>query len=332
MYFLRGNYMQLIKSASMPKRLLAVAIVVAAASLGAALAPHHETLCEGFLPKNNMKIPVGANATNSPYFKSRPKRPPVGMPAPAPSAGGLTEQQFNDVMDRIEKLNAPIVAQAGGTLSINRKWNDATVNASAEQFGSSWILNMYGGLARHPEVTVEGMALVACHELGHHLGGAPKISGVFGGDNWATNEGGADYYATLKCLRNYFAEDDNQTIIASADIDPVISNGCLKQFSDKADQLICERISMAGQSVAYLFMDLSKDAKPSWSTPDPSVVTQMDDEHPATQCRMDTYLAGDLCHVDKSVPNSKTDYKEGSCVQGVDDVGFRPRCWFKPAD
>jgi hypothetical protein len=91
------------------------------------------------------------------------------------------------------------------------------------------------------------------------------------------------------------------------------------------------RISLAGQSVAYLFQDLSKDkSKPSFSTPDTTQVSQTNDDHPATQCRMDTYFQGSLCTVAVSVPNSDTDFKAGSCVEGVDQMGFRPRCWFSP--
>jgi hypothetical protein len=189
---------------------------------------------------------------------------------------------------------------------------------------------MYGGLARHQETTIEGMALVACHELGHHLGGAPKIQGWFG-DDWATNEGGADYYATLKCLRNYFAEDDNAAIVANANLDSFGVARCQSQFANEQDVLLCERGMMASNSVARLFMDLRKEqTAPQFATPDQAVVSQMDDDHPGTQCRMDTYFNGATCYVDKTVSNSATDYRQGSCVQGTDEFGWRPLCWFKP--
>ncbi len=293
---------------------LAAMIFVAAAAFGAKSMMPKE-LCEGFLPPNSMKIPVGS-LVRSNFFEAK-------------AAGGITEQQFNAVMDRIQKLYGPVVTQAGGNLTINRKWTDPTVNASAEEINGQWILNMYGGLARHQETTEEGMALVACHELGHHLGGAPKFSGWMGND-WATNEGGADYFATLKCLRNYFAEDDNAAILAGATIDPYGKARCESQFSNTPDQLLCERTLMGTNSVARLFMDLHKDpAPPDLATPDQAIVDQMDDNHPKTQCRMDTYFNGASCHVDKSVSNSKTDYREGSCVQNADQFGWRPLCWFK---
>ena len=296
----------------------ALALIVASSAVAFAAGHNHE-LCEGFIPQNDMKIPVGVKGGNRWSKKA---------------AGGITEAQFNEVMDRVERLYAPVVAQKGGKLKINRKWTDPTVNASAQQQGGQWILNMYGGLARHQEIGIEGMALVACHELGHHLGGAPKIAGWF--STWASNEGASDYYATLKCLRVYFAEDDNEAIIAAQApgvIEPMMKDMCEKEFTQRSDQLLCLRNSIAGAQVAGLFMDLNKDTvRPSVTTPDKSVVTRMDDNHPKTQCRMDTYFAGAVCNVDQSVANSDSDYKQGSCVEGTATVGYRPRCWFYPQE
>jgi hypothetical protein len=296
----------------------ALALVMVTGAAAVAANETHE-LCEGFVPQNKLQIPVGQKGGNR--FSTK-------------AAGGITEVQFNEVMDRIERLYAPVIAQKGGKLKLNRKWTDPTVNASAQQQGGMWILNMYGGLARHTEIGVEGMALVACHELGHHIGGAPKIEGWF--STWATNEGGSDYFATLKCLRNYFAEDDNETIInaqAPGVIEPMMKDMCEKEFTQRKDQLLCLRGAIAGAQVAGLFMDLNKDkVRPSVTTPDKTIVTEMDDNHPATQCRMDTYFAGAVCNVDATVENSNSDYKQGSCVEGVATVGWRPRCWFFPSD
>lgn len=270
-------------------------------------------LCSGFLPANDMNIPVGFHAMNG---------------------GGITEAEFNAVIDRAERLYAPQVAKAGGTLKFNRKWSDGTVNASAQQMGKSWIVNMYGGLARHQATTVEGFALVVCHELGHHLGGAPKGKSFFG-SGWATNEGGSDYWANLKCLRVYFAEDDNAAIVAKAKADgklsPVAEQLCNQEFSKLEDQLLCMRGTLGGTSVAGLFQDLRKEpTAPDFAKPDTNRVSRTNDAHPATQCRMDTYLAGAVCNVDHTLPVSNTDYRQGSCVENVAKVGFRPRCWFAP--
>lgn len=264
-------------------------------------------LCEGFVPENTMYIPEGLYTT-----------------------GGISQDQFNQVMDRMEQLFTADIERMGDKLKINRLWSDGTVNASAQRSGNTRVLNMYGGLARHKAIGIEGMALVACHELGHHNGGAPKVDSWYG-NAWATNEGGADYYATGKCLRRYFAQDDNAAIVATLNIDPTAKAGCESQYSNVQDQLICERISEAGQQVANLFQDLGQEQKPAkYNTPDKSVVRRTNDAHPATQCRLDTYFQGSLCHVGESEAPSDTDYKAGSCYTPRDTVGARPLCWFAP--
>lgn len=279
-------------------------LTVVASIFGAVQVSSSTELCHGFLPENNLKIPVGDK-----------------------SAAGISEAEFNGVMDRMEKLYTADLQRMGGKLKINRLWSNATVNASATRNGNTWVLNMYGGLARHRATNVEGMALVACHEMGHHIGGAPKISGWF--NSWASNEGASDYFAALKCLRRYFAEDDNKAILANAQIDPTAQAGCMQQFSQEIDQLICMRTSMAGESVANLFKDLSKDpVAPKYNTPDTSRVSTTDDSHPATQCRMDTYFAGMLCPVSINSNLDDNDYRAGSCYAPRDKVGFRPACWF----
>lgn len=289
--------------------IILMASALSATSIHNNIVRHHES----FLPPNDMKIPVGDKSH-------------VGIRG----GQGVTEAEYNKIMDHIEALYGSVVQQKGGTLVVNRLWSDSTVNSSAEQQGNQWIINMFGGIARHPDNTYEGEALIACHEMGHHLGGAPKINSMFGG-TWASNEGEADYFATLKCLRLMFADDDNAAIVAHTNIDPLVKSRCLAQFTSQREQDLCMRISLSAEAVSYIFQDLKKDAsRPKFSTPDPSQVSRTDDDHPATQCRMDTYFQGSLCTAAINIENGATDFKVGACVEGVDGLGFRPRCWFNP--
>lgn len=286
-------------------RALSGAALAATMVFAIGTAGNEHTLCQGFLPENNMYIPEGLFAS-----------------------GGITEQQFNDVLDRLQTEFGPDVAKLGDTLQINRYWSNGTVNASAMRLRTTEVINMYGGLARHPATTVDGFALVACHEYGHHHGGAPKRNIPFM-DPWATNEGGADYYASLKCLRRMFANDDNVSIVANLPIDPVAENACRTQYTDVKDQALCIRIALAGQSVTDLLQDVKKEpVRASFGTPDPSVVTRIDDNHPKGQCRLDTIFAGALCTVAVGDELSNTNYQTGSCYAPRDTVGTRPLCWF----
>ena len=226
------------------------------------------------------------------------------------------------MLDRVQAVYGPIIASKGGELDIQRKWDDATVNASAIQNGKTWTINMYGGLARHPAVNADGFALVACHELGHHLGGFPKISG----DDWATNEGGADYFATLKCLRKVLPAKAPDTV------DSVARAGCNSVYKDEASRASCLRGTMAGVSVSSLLAELGGDKKPQLDTPDASVVDTTDDNHPAAQCRLDTYFQAAMCSKSASEDQTSSNPAPGACTksQGY-QVGLRSRCWYKPA-
>ena len=275
---------------------LAAALFAAA---GAARAESGVDLCRGFLPPNDLKIPVGAV-----------------------DALGIGESSFNAVLDRVESIYAPIFAAQGAKLRINRKWADDTVNAGAMRFNATWVVNMYGGLARHQAVTPEGFALVACHEIGHHVGGFPHVEGL-----WATNEGGSDYFATLKCLRRVFtgAEDASK-------LDPAAARACQAAFPDARDRKFCESGAVAGTSIALLFKALHNNTvTPSFSTPDPAVVAKTVDTHPEAQCRLDTYFQGALCAKPLEEGPADGTPVPGACTakEGY-RVGLRPRCWYKP--
>ena len=146
----------------------------------------------GFAPENSLRIPVGQKAL-----------------------GGISDVQFNKVMDRVSALFTSAVEATGKKFVIERRWTDENVNAYAHQQtpGVDTIV-MFGGLARHIETTEDAMALVACHELGHHLGGAPKKAGVQ--QMWASNEGQADYWGSMKC----FVTPDTSVVAQTNDQHP----------------------------------------------------------------------------------------------------------------
>lgn len=264
--------------------------------------------CNGFLPENNLNIPVGTM-----------------------NGGGITEEQFNWVLDKLDATFRADVERAGDKLSINRLWSNGTVNASAQRMGSTQVINMYGGLARHTETNLEGFAIVACHEFGHHNGGAPKNRGWFS-PGWATNEGGSDYYSTLKCMRRLFADEDNAAALVGIEIDPVARLACETSFTEVVDINICLRSALGGQSIANLFfaLDGGRGTKPTFGTPDTKVVSKTNNSHPAPQCRLDTYFQGALCAAPVGDQVSNDDYKAGSCYASRDTVGLRSPCWFKP--
>ncbi len=285
---------------------LAAAALALLSPSPAAPRPEHR---ESFLPVNDLKHRIGAL-----------------------DSGGVTEAEFNAVMNRLQALYGPAVAARGGTLVINRLWTDDTVNASAEQENGNWIINMYGGLARDKAITQDGLALVACHEMGHHLGGAPK----WGDSAWASNEGEADYFANAKCLHRFFGDEATASftrprLAASNDL-ALAAAACAKSYQSAKEQAVCARSAAAGQSVTALFTEIGAGAPSHFDTPDASVVARTNDDHPAPQCRLDTYYQASLCPKDFRIDLSDVDPAVGACVlsQGY-AVGMRPLCWYKPA-
>jgi len=286
------------------KFLLTIMIIL---SVGSAYACTEDGV-GGFLPENDLNIPVGAKIN-----------------------GGLSEEQFNAVIDKVENIYAPIASNMGGTLKISRKWKDGTVNASATRLGWFWFVNMYGGLARHEKVTEDGFALVLCHEIGHHIGGAPKLGLQAGLGAWASNEGQSDYFGTLKCLRKTFLNDNNKAIIKKLNPPAALVSACSKAWVNEEDRAICIRGGMAGHSLAGLLAILGNRGEPKFETPDTAVVTKTDNSHPKAQCRLDTYFQGALCDVSFNEDVSAKDEVTGTCHKSMGHkTGLRPLCWFKP--
>lgn len=282
----------------MNKRLkVATGIAAVLGIVVAVAASRPRVLCEGFLPENDLVIMEND-----------------------PSAAGISEAQFNAVLDQAETVFKPILAKKGGNLVVKRLWSNGTVNASAIQYGSEWVINMYGGLARHKTITEEGFRLVVCHELGHHIGGFPKMG-------WATNEGGADYFATLKCLRQLHGADE-----VALPLDPVAEKACAENHSTAAERNRCGKGTMAGVSVANLFQELApRPTPPLLTTPDPAQVDRTNDRHPQGQCRLDTYFQASLCTKPVSEDVANDNPLAGSCTAaGGYSSGLRPRCWYKP--
>ena len=201
--------------------------------------------------------PVGPTAHHDGFVEENNLWYPPGIEQ---QTNGMTEEVFNQILDQVYQVYAPIFKQHGAEFVIERAWADGTVNAFARQSGKRWIIRMFGGLARHETITPDGFALVACHEIGHHLGGFPK----YNGNGWASNEGQSDYFSSLKCLRKLWAQDNNigyveyMWAMESPFVDDFAMQACMQAHQDPRMQALCGRMSMGGQSVAFLFQALRR--------------------------------------------------------------------------
>lgn len=167
-------------------------------------------------------------------------------------------------------------------LRIGGFWSDSTVNAYFTPQLQTNIVTVYGGLARRPELTADGLALVVCHEVGHAYGGRPdKASPVFR----VSVEGQADYYGAGSCLERVL----DQLPEPSPEPVPAAIRGFCNNSPLGAAR--CERMLLAAASVGRLLSFIKSEPVPDFETPDLTVVNATLQSYPARiQCRLDTYL------------------------------------------
>ena len=224
-------------------------------------------------------------------------------------------------------------------------------------------------------VTLDSVALAICHEIGHlldlpsfavdgawtslarlawgRLGGLPfgkaLAAALFRSsvEFRPPAEGEMDYFAASRCLRKYFADDDNRAAVEGLAVPETLRGKCRRRFPDAGGAALCQRTAMAGMAFVNFSMfanfklwmgdprHASRTMPPlGFDTPDSMVVGRTRTRHPLFQCRLDTFLAGALC--DKPYGEgywSAGPREEPGCTREEGrGHGARPLCWFSPAD
>ncbi len=272
-----------------------------------ALSSSHAASQESFFPPNNLFIPLGLKLT-----------------------GGLSQDAYNHQIDKVVEANQSTFTSRGLKLSINRDWANGEVNAFASVsplLPAKRMITLTGGLARHPLMTGDSFALVFCHEVGHHLGGAPEFA------SGLSAEEEADYFSTLKCARKTFLHDDNQKIIQGAAVPVALESACRKAFGDLNERAICIRSGLGSQILGKILSSMSRNpqVEPKFDTPDKTIVAKTILSYGSVQCRLDTLFQGSLCDKNFNEEMSDTDLMKGACHSSLGDtVGTRPLCWFRP--
>lgn len=258
----------------------------------------------------------------------------------------ISEERFGQIIDEVMIRWIQIAKIKGVTLSVDKNWTDPTVNAFASQNGQNWKVAMFGGLARRPEVTEDGFALVVCHELGHHFGGYAFYTGS--GMDWASAEGESDYFATDVCAKYVWGKNMQRNLAygALATIPPIVKQSCNAAWERDANARgWCVRTAASGLSLANLLAAIGSQAPPKFDKPDKTQVPQTNTSHPNAQCRLDTYFQGALCTKKwdlamipaRGFPGgqdslgAEVEAMKYSCFTKQHfKLGTRPLCWFKP--
>ena len=200
--------------------------------------------------------------------------------------------------------------------------------SKASKSGNARIIDMWGGYAKLEKATVDGFTAFTCHEIGHHLGGAPYTTHP--NIPWSSTEAQADYFVTTKCLRFLWQNEDNLRAISKKDIHPLIERKCYEVYEQSSGQALCMRVANAGYE---MLMALKGSFPKTISVDTPNTYPAKENffnQHPGIQCRLDTLFQGALCPIPHYIDFGDQD-DQGACMQTkYPEHGFRPRCWYVP--
>lgn len=259
-----------------------------------------------FLPPNEIKIPQDSFEKD---FQLGDKYLPYN---------GLLSELYSE---EVKKYNAELL------ITVDSSSDRVNAYASRVEEKNLWLITFKIGLLRHPKLTSDIYTAILCHEMGHHLGGAPKKAE----DSWVSAEGQADYFATNDCLkkmlRNKKLFDFNHLKLPQK-----LQTKCELLFPTADDALICKKSIAIGLEASSFVRKMSQGrrqrrlSRPSLTKRDPGVVSSTYMQHPAPQCRLDTYIEGSLC---------MQDFFQSDLIANCTDhleiyEGSRPRCWYAP--
>ena len=211
----------------------------------------------------------------------------------APNAySQVTYNEFLDLKSALFKAFEELKPSEKDILEINKQvgdsetywWDLDIVHASYAKtdLKEKTIHNifLFGGFARLEGMTLDGLAVTACHEIGHGIGGAPfKESG-------SSMEGQSDYYATKVCLPIVFKY---LTETAPYIENTYVQNLCLSHF----DYDLCMRM-MSSLESDRKFFNLEEEVVlfEKYSTKVATLLNERVDFYPDVQCRLDTMING----------------------------------------
>lgn len=241
---------------------------------------------------------------------------------------------FTVTMNKALDIFHPIVSKYyGAELEMYNKIDDDAVNAVARKKGDIWQVEIFGGLQRAKGMSHDAVAMVLCHEMGHLIGGFPFVREA--GNQSMSAEGNSDYFATQACLRKLWQDEDDRNAKAEeaeAKLPKKLVAACHKSFKTRDDIGMCMRSMAAIKSIQSLFNETSL------TTPSTVKVKRTMVEHPPSQCRIDTFIAGALCNktwdFERKFPTNRDELRLISCTRadykGTIYDGVRPRCWYQP--
>lgn len=232
----------------------------------------------------------------------------------APTTSTVTEKSFNTIPHLINAQHINDFKKLKIEVKVNLFWEKPWFTAWAEKHSDTkFSINFWGAVTRIPGMNDNGLALFACHEIGHIIGGSPRTTNKH--FLWSSAEGQSDYFATSLCLKKYFTNLANLGKLGEPRISRQLYTRCATKYPQSKDMLICTNIMSAIEAMTIVFNYIEPDKeKINFSKKSPAVKTTNSNSYPETQCRVETLLAGNFCSI-KNYPCKEKD-------------NARPQCWF----
>ncbi len=209
----------------------------------------------------------------------------------------MNRQDFESVVNTVISPYMDKLETVGNEIEIDLNWDSTYPNASVSLKKGKVIMNFHGAFVKENNLSKDSFAIVVCHEIGHLLGGWPK---VFPTQKYSS-EAQSDYFATASCIKKYFKQVKNSKPLNYGPIGQAQKDLCNNEES-------CLRglIAIVELSSAY-----PGDKNINSYSSEIANFTNFND-YPSAQCRVDTLRAGLLCEQDE-------------CTNGP---GKRPACWY----
>ncbi len=246
----------------------------------------------------------------------------------------FTAMQFDGLARKIKDIYAPEMKyylKKDLDISINYEFHfkNAAIKLDKDTYRIIVTAPLLDEIMQMPDAAT----LILCHEVGHVLGGGPFKRKEVGPNDpplpWASAEGQADYFATAKCAKRVFAEDDNREIVRHFKLSQEVKDKCSEVYGSDGEYFLCLRVAKAVTELSY-YMIKTSSRKVSLTTPDLSRVTKTSVDYPTDQCRVDTMFQGALCDADPEEMPNRYNQKTGYCNKSDGyTIGTRPSCWYK---
>ncbi|HTN90256.1 MAG TPA: trypsin-like peptidase domain-containing protein [Sorangium sp.] len=216
----------------------------------------------------------------------------------------------------------------------------------------TWRIHLGVELRRQGLTPPDVAAFIACHEIGHALGGFPfkhtgqqvqQVQGLEMGQfgTVSSAEGQADYFASKECLPRLWSAEREVNARFRETVTAYVKTRCDEAWDGVEAQDLCYRLAAVAEAFGRW---TERIPVPDLSTPDTSEQAVTNYYNPPPQCRADTIFQGALCQTKfrgTAIPGLIPPYEQAltfsaeveaaaapdSCTEGL---GARPRCWFAP--